>query len=245
MLAIERPGLPGGRLEVWYLEAFCRSRSTRRDWSKTVIPHVTEKVEASADGKLLRLRSRVEGGVEVDHEIRAGTDEVDFRLTAVNRGPEPVDLAWAQPCLRVGRFSGRTQETYLDRCFIFLDGKLTTLDRARRTEEALYRGGQVYLPPGIDPEDVNPRPLSPDTPSVNVIGCLSADGKEMVANIWEPCQELFQGVINCIHSDLRLGRLAPGESRSARGKIYLLPNDPARLLERCRRDFPEAAARRS
>ena len=55
--------------------------------------------------------------------------------------------------------------------------------------------------------------------------------------VWEPYQELFQGVILCIHADFRLGGLAPGETKTARGKIYVVDNDVDRLLEMYRRDF--------
>ena len=78
MLTIRGPHLPGGELPVWYLEAFCRPGSTGRDWKETVIPHKTRLVEASAEGRLIRLRSELEDGVVVDHEIRAGDDEVGF-----------------------------------------------------------------------------------------------------------------------------------------------------------------------
>lgn len=237
LLSILSPDLPGGRVEVWYLEAYCRSGSTRRAWQETVIPHRTEKVSESPDGKHLRLRCRVEGGVEVDHEIRAGAGEVDFRVEAVNRGPDAVDAVWVQPCIRVGGFTGATQETYIPRCFVFVDGRLTFLDRTRRTEEAVYRGGQVYVPDGIDREDVNPRPLSPDVPSNGLIGCVSADGTRLLAAAWEPYQELFQGVFVCIHSDFRLGGLRPGEVKRARGKIYILENDAEGMLRRYREDF--------
>ena len=79
--------------------------------------------------------------------------------------------------------------------------------------------------------------------NVGLIGCFSADRTRILATAWEPCQELFQGVIVCLHCDFRLGDerragLEPGERRTARGKIYLLPGDPQLLLARFRRDFP-------
>jgi hypothetical protein len=43
----------------------------------------------------------------------------------------------------------------------------------------------------------------------------------------------------CIHSDFRIGGLEPGEKKQVRGKLYILPNDPAALLERYQKDFPE------
>ena len=60
----------------WYLEAFCRSGSTRRDWQLTTIPHKTELTFASKDRRHLRLRTLIEPDVEALHEIRAGKDDV-------------------------------------------------------------------------------------------------------------------------------------------------------------------------
>jgi hypothetical protein len=236
MLTVSSPQLPGGKIDTWYLEACCRSASTDRKWELTTIPHRTEKLPGSTDRRLL-LRTRVEGGVEIDHVITAGDGTVDFAVEAVNRGPAYVDLVWAQPCTRVGAFTGGDQQSYVARSFIFVGGKLTFLDAVRRSEEAIYKGGQVYVPAGIDRKDVNPRPLSPEVPSNGLIGCVSADGRMLLALAWEPYQELFQGVIVCLHSDFRLGGLQPGETRRARGKMYLMENDPARLLELHRRDF--------
>ncbi|HUL51322.1 MAG TPA: hypothetical protein VLU94_01930, partial [Candidatus Nitrosotalea sp.] len=169
--------------------------------------------------------------------IRARQDEVEFQLTVRNAGREFADLQWFQPCLRVDRFTGRGQSNYYERCFIFTERGLTTLDQTRRAEEAIYRGGQVYVPSGIDLNDVNPRPISPDRPVNGLIGCYSSDNQFMLATAWDRTQELFQGVIVCIHNDPRVGGLKPGEMKKLRGKIYLIRNDPVALLKRYDRDF--------
>ncbi|MEW6158117.1 MAG: hypothetical protein AB1813_11830 [Verrucomicrobiota bacterium] len=238
MLTLSSPELPGGKVDIWYLEAFCRTGSTDRDWSQTTIPHKTELVFADAQKKQIRLLTRVEPSVEVHHEIKAGMDEVDFRLTAKNTGREFVDVDWFQPCMRVGNFTGRNQTNYVSSCFIFTERGLTTLDKTMRREEARYRGGQVYVPEGINLNDVNPRPISPEKPVNDLIGCFSADGRKLLAMAWDSTQELFQGVIICIHNDPRIGGLKPGETKSLRGKVYFLANDPEALLKRYRRDFP-------
>src|SRR6266446_2136297 len=97
MLTISGANLPGKTLEVLYLEAFCRSGSTHRDWHQTVIPHKTELLRAGRNGESLRLRTHVEPGVEIRHEIRAGRDEVEFQLEIRNAGEQPVDVQWFQP----------------------------------------------------------------------------------------------------------------------------------------------------
>ena len=45
-------------------------------------------------------------------------------------------------------------------------------------------------------------------------------------------------MIRCLHSDFRLGGLAPGETLQIKGKIYLVKNDETALLKRYRNDFP-------
>jgi hypothetical protein len=243
MLTIRGKHLPGGAVEVWYIEAYCRPGSTARDWRKTVIPHKTELLESDRDGRRIKLRSRLDDGVEVDHEIRAGRDEIDFRVVATNPTAEESQAQWAQPCIRVDRFTGtkavRSSEDYLPRCFIYVDGKPARLPTTPWTRSALYTPGQVWCPEGVSRDDVNPRPLSPIVPSNGLIGCVSVDGNELLATAWEPYQELFQGVIVCLHSDFRIGGLKPGQSKTIRGKIYLMPAGFAELEARYRKDFPE------
>ena len=237
MLSISRPDIPGGKIDIWYLEAFCRSGSTRRDWRQTTIPHKTELVSADKMGKRIQLRTTVQPNVEVLHDIRAGKDEVDFRLALKNRGNEFVDAQWFQPCMRVDRFTGGNQSNYIAKSFIFTQRGLTMLDKTHRTEEAVYRGGQVYVPKGINLDDVNPRPISLDQPVNGLIGCVSADDRYLLAMAWDQTQELFQGVIVCLHNDPHVGGLKPGETKKLHGKIYFLPNDPKALLKRYEREF--------
>ena len=239
LLTVSGPKLPGGQLKVWYLEAYCRPGSTDRKWDQTVIGHETKLLEADADGRRVVLECTLKDGVKVRHEIRAGADEVDFRLIAHNPTDKPSQAHWAQPCIRVGEFTGRGQSDYLDKCFIFLDGKLTRMPTRDWATKAMYTPGQTWAAPKVSRDDVNPRPLSPLTPDNGLIGCFSADEKTILATAWEPYQELFQGVITCIHSDFRIGGLAPGEKKSIRGKLYIVPADVEALLKRYRKDFPE------
>ncbi len=63
----------------------------------------------------------------------------------------------------------------------------------------------------------------------------------ILAVAWEPYQEIFQGVITCMHSDFRIGGLKPGETKKIRGKLYLVPADQQTLLARFREDFKGAS----
>jgi hypothetical protein len=45
-----------------------------------------------------------------------------------------------------------------------------------------------------------------------------------------------------LHSDFRIGGLEPGQTKTIRGKVYLVPADSAALRSRYERDFPEHIA---
>ena len=238
ILTISGDHLPGKAVKVWYQEAYCRPGSTDRVWGKTTIGHKTELLDAAKDGSRLKLRCTLNDGVTVDHTISVVADGVEFRLKAHNPTKTASLAHWAQPCIRVEKFTGRTQKTYLPKCFVFLDGKLARMPTKNWATKARYVPGQVWCPKHVDRNDVNPRPLSKNVPSNGLIGCFSGDEKMILASAWEPYQELFQGVIVCVHSDFRIGGLKPGETKHIKGKIYLVPADVDKLLKRYRKDFP-------
>jgi glycoprotein endo-alpha-1,2-mannosidase len=245
-LIIRADHIPGREIRINYLEAYCRAGSTDADWDRhTVIPHRTEVLELAADRESLRLRDTLDDGVTVEHLITARADGVDFRLTAHNPGPERSEAHWAQPCVRLADFTGFDSQgsdlnDYLPKCFIFLDSQLTRLSDVRPwATQARYTPGQTWCPADVPRTDVNPRPLSPLVPSNGLIGAFSADERWIFATAWEPYQELFQGIIRCLHSDFRLGGLRPGETKRVRGRIYIVANDVPALLARYATDFPE------
>jgi len=139
MLAISGDRVYGKEIEILYIEAFCRTGSTNRKWEETTIPHTTELISDSTDQKNIQLKTIVHPSVEVIHNITAGKDEVAFQLTFKNNGSEAVDIDWFQPCIRVDRFTGRNQDNYISRSFIFTSQGMTTLDKTNRTEDAFSR----------------------------------------------------------------------------------------------------------
>ena len=46
---------PGRDIRIHYLEAYCRSGSTDRDWNQTVIGHTMRLIESSVDHQHLKL----------------------------------------------------------------------------------------------------------------------------------------------------------------------------------------------
>lgn len=241
-----RGDFPGETIETHYLEAYCRPGSTDRDWGETVIKHTAELIAHSTDAQKIQLRDTLADGVIVDHLITAGIDDVDFHLTAHNPTNKESQAHWAQPCMRVDKFTGCKREDsrelippYARKCFLFVEGKLTRLPTEPWADKARYVPGQVYCPQHVDRNDVNPRPLSKLVPSSGLCGCYSADEKLILAVAWEPYQEIFQGVITCLHNDFRIGGLKPGEKKVIRGKLYVVPADIGKLVTRFEKDFPE------
>jgi hypothetical protein len=240
VLTLDWPGLPGGPVPIWYLEAFLRPGAHDRVWGDSVMPHRTTLKEASADGRRLEFLTRVDPGVEVRHTVECVEDglAIDFAITRNGEGPS--DLQWFQPaCIRVGAFTGRSQTNFTGRAFVFTTNGLTTLDATGRTLAARYLGGQVFPMPGVPEADANPRPIARMRPVNGLIGCISSDDRWILATASDRTHELFEGVYVCLHSDPAVGGLGPGETKRVRQRIYVVPNDPEALLRRYRRDFPE------
>ena len=245
-LVLRAPHVPGGEIRVNYIEAYCRAGSTDADWVKhTKIPHTNRLVSASADGKSMVLEDTLADGVVVTHQVRVVQDGVKFQVTATNGTSRASEALWAQPCVRLGAFTGYEPsggpdiDDYLPKCFVYRNGVATRMPFSPWAKQARYTPGQVWGAPGVNPADLNPRPHSTLVPSNGLIGAYSADEAWVFATAWHPYQELFQGVARCLHSDFRIGGLQPGEGKSIRGAIYLMPNQPDFMLARYRRDFPE------
>src|SRR2546427_12116242 len=77
LLTLVHPDLPGGRLEVLYLEAFCRQGARTQDWRQTTLPHHTQLLSASRDGRRLRFLTRVPPDGDVSRDVKAQKDEIE------------------------------------------------------------------------------------------------------------------------------------------------------------------------
>jgi hypothetical protein len=252
LLTWSNPDLPGGKLEILYPEAFCRKGSTDRDWEKTIWKQKTVLDSATRDNLTFHTEIApnlwVTHSVSVIHSFNAHEHGLTITYYLHNTGKVPIDLEWFQPaCIRVDKFTGCNQSNYLAKSFIFTERGLTTLDKTARrpANEARYYGGQVYVPKGINTNDVNPRPICHDQPTNGLIGCFSADGKSLLAVASSCTHELFEGVYVCLHSDPHIGGIAPNEMHQALSRIYFMKNDVPRLLECYQWDFPERALRRT
>ena len=242
ILRISGRNLPGGMMEIWYLEAYCRPDAHDRLWDETVIGHTTKLVGINKRATKLKLRCTLSDGVTVTHSIKVVRDGIAFKVSARNPTTNTSDVHWAQPCVRVGHFTGTQDDAdtyaYVAKSFVFLDDKLAFMPTKDWAEEGRYTPGQVWRPADVPAADVNPRPLNPNIPSNGLIGCISHDGRYLMATAWSPYHELFQGVIRCLHADFRIGGLESGQKKKIKGKIYLMENDVALLLQKYHREFP-------
>lgn len=245
-LIVQGDQIPGEEIRINYLEAYCRAGSTDADWvSHTVVKHQAQFISLSDDRTQLKLRDKLRDGLIVEHAITAHDNGVEFLINAHNPTEQRSEAHWAQPCIRLGDFSGFANkggdlDDYLPKCFVFVGGSLKRMTQVKPwAMKARYTPGQVWCPKGVPRTDVNPRPLSSLVPSNGLIGCYSADETMIFAVAFEPYQELFQGVARCLHSDFRLGGLRAGETKQIRGRIYLMKNDVPLLMKRYESDFPE------
>src|SRR5262245_41445909 len=102
-LIIHGVQIPGEKIRINYLEAYCRADSTDADWGKhTVIKHKNELISVSVDKTVMKMRDTLQDGLVVEHTITARDDEVDFKLVANNPTSHPSEAHWAQPCVRLG-----------------------------------------------------------------------------------------------------------------------------------------------
>jgi len=239
LLTLHTPLVPSGAIHIWYLEAFLHPGARTQSWNLSKIPHQTQLLVASSDQRHLSFVTEVQTNVQMRHSVHLGKDEVVFDYEIENKSEVATDLQWFQPaCIRVGEFMDRQQSNFVERAFIYTEEGFTWLSEARRTTNALYLGGQVYIPPGINHDDANPRPVARLQPLNGLIGCFSADGKTILATASSTTHELFEGVYVCLHSDPHIGGLAPGEIKKFKAKIYLGTDDPDQLLKRYQKDFP-------
>ena len=236
-VVIDGDGLPGC-IRVWYVELYMRPGS-HASFPEAVTRHTTVLVAADPERRWLELRCELDDGVVVEHRITVNGDVVEFDVTASNHGQQASDVAWGAPCIIVDAFTGADKHSYLPKCFVFLDGELCRLPVEPWAVAAIEMPGQVWCPAHVDRRDVEPHPLSELVPSNGLIGCFSKDEKLVMAAAWQPYQNLFQGIIACLHSDFRIDGLQPAQTKRLRGKIYLTAADIPALLKRYEADFPE------
>ena len=174
----------------------------------------------------------------------------------------PDTLPRPNLCFRVKRsqqFFGSFPHPFPDfirRCFIFTEKGMTFLadtERKRLPRIEDQPDDPRNQPPWVQVYTPLWRPVarqksketwynySPDRYALPVMGVVSQDGKHLTAIANGSATTLTQAWQECLHNFPGwLPADAPPKDRRMRVKIYIMPNDPDRLIRRVLKDFPNA-----
>lgn len=250
-VTIRSPEIEGVGVDLWcYEDNFGQPKSIDKTDGKIVLSHEYQ-------GKTLVTTLEPEPDGVTITAVLSGPDEASIKeIKFLNM------CVTFQRSTAFGNEKDKFDESYLTdfvgRAFVFLGRGLTRLtDTARvpsvdpRANGFSARGRapkpwvQEYIPSWGKRADFvdtfyGKRPLSTDRPVYPIIGVISRDERFIGAVAWPECERLGQLFLSCVHPnplisrkyDPKIGRCVSG------GKIYLIENDPHRLLESFKRDFP-------
>lgn len=251
-VTIHFPGMEGVGVDLWcYEDRFGRPKEIRQEAGRMILLHEWEgnrletRLEPEEDGVAITTFLEGAGGL-LPSEVRFLNLCVTFQRSQA-----------------FGNARDKFHESYLTdfvgRAFLFLPGGLTRLVQTRRLPSVDPRDNpysargrapepwvQEYVPVWRRHADFvhtfyGKRPLSPDRPVYPIIGVLSREGRFLSAVAWPETERLGQLFLSCVHPNPRITEPCRPETSPcvSRGKLYFLENDPDRLLENFRRDFPD------
>ena len=231
---VEAKTRPDMRAFLWFYEwtmfaAVNRGQHTRGDW--------TNEVSVFQNGQGGSISSP-----PLHLTMLAGEDSVDLKLTVTNESDHDWPaLASVIPCFNPGPIGNRNEQFTKSNTWFFAENKLVKLKhreihfnaawRAAIDKAADKNGNYVWS---------SKWPKSPVNANSKA-GLLvreSADGEWACGIAWEDflsCQGNNPWL--CMHQSVRVGPLKRGESKTIRGKIYLLKGKKEDVLERYRKDF--------
>ncbi len=152
---------------------------------------------------------------------------LDLKFTAKNTTDSILNNISGIVCL--GYPDEYFQDTDLERTYISVGGELTQLSGTDRGTGDPCR--THYLVEGRNPIRYHAPAywgdLSQTTVDTGAILRTSSCGKYTVGTAWETVSEIWdnQDGHACIHSNLSLGDLQPGETKSVKGRIVLIPDN--------------------
>ncbi len=237
------PGIPGCHLKVWcYEDAYGNGTGELQPDGSLVIRH-------QAHGVKLQTHLIPEHGA-LRWEVTATSDDLqNLRWATVGINP-----CWQMQPGENFMHQGSFPYDFLPRCFIYTIRGFTPMDQTVRMINTDYPPDneynnppwvQVYVPvwrrhPG-QPESFWGN--STDRTIYGLIGCVSRDGKWLVAfgNGGENSWHLSQGWHDCLHLHPSFTYLWDGKAKRIvwRAKMYFMENNPDRLLRTYLADFPQ------
>ena len=192
--------------------------------------------------------TRTKGSITVSPdlkvEMKAVPDGAELLLTITNHSRHDwPHLAAIIPCFNPGPTKNRNpQFTNEDTWFLAPDGLTKTIKRQIHFNQTLRKA--------VDEEADRQNPESPyawtskwpKTDPNATAGLLlrrSNDKQWVMAIAWDRFLSVqAHNPWLCMHQSIHVGPLKRGETRTVRGRIYLLKTTPEQLVDRFRKDFP-------
>jgi hypothetical protein len=193
-----------------------------------------EDLEILNDNKnVVRLGLKFIRGLWYRALVTHSENGLDLKFTAKNTSAATLNNISGIVCM--GYPNENFQDPELERTFISVEGGLTHLAETDRGTGNPCR--THYLVEGRNPirhhAPVYWGDLSRTIADTGAIIRTSLCGKYTLGTAWETVSEIWdnQDSHACIHSNLSLGDLEPGETRSVKGRIVFVPGKAEDALE--------------
>jgi len=251
MVTMDFPNVPGCTCEAWCYESdleFLDHRTLESGYME-----LRHRVKAQPGVLILTTVVPEPGAVEF--VARAAVDAEGRPGDAL-----PGNLPFLNICLQVRRAEGFCSKPdpypeFVRRCFIFTDkGRTFLLDTHRRkilhrfpADDPMNNPPWVQMYVGVwqrvpDVQGQGWAEYSTDRYTIPVIGAASRDAKHLVAMANGSADTLCNAWHDCLHNNPKWTPAdGPPAGRRWRVKVYAMANDPAALLARVAKDFPEAS----
>jgi hypothetical protein len=212
-----------------------------------------------------RHRDRNDPNVVIVTTVTAEPGAVEFlahaELAAGAKGKLPEKLLTPNLCwqlVKAPNFASKpdTYPDFVKRCFIFTEKGRTFLNETTRKPIPCREPNDPYNNPpwvqmyvGTWQESQKATAsswadTSPDRYTTTVIGTVSRDGKYLAALANDSATLMCQAWHDCMHNNATWAPAdAPPQQQRWRLKLYVMENDPDKLLARVAKDFPNAMHR--
>ncbi|MCX6887753.1 MAG: hypothetical protein NTX27_22265 [Verrucomicrobia bacterium] len=184
-------------------------------------------------------------GIDFRGKVRAQGQVIRMAFTIANRTAHPQDVT-SQICFDMSPADGLNEKSTLDHTFTWINGQYRSLatTSSMQAAEKFNRLSYnwlllLYNEQPNDPmrriEHQCPWWIVDQKPDLPILVRETADRRHLVAISWgqKTVHRLMTNThIPCLHTDpLEQSALAPGESRTWQGRVFMLENDPQKLLE--------------
>lgn len=190
----------------------------------------------------IRYRASTPHGVEFSGKAvpREKAVELEFRVT--NSTERTLRHGGAQMCLTLSKCTEFSEKNTVDNTFTWIDGRYTSLASTTPTPQKMGRPPWLIVQKKDLPD--LPRRSHPDGWWVVDQRCdyplvvrESADGEHLVAIWWQGATGVMTNTtVPCMHSRMPRKPIKPGGEVVWRGRVYLMPNKPEKLLRHYKDD---------